>query len=217
MSISPPTETTTDRAPHAATAAGVGHYRWSVCALLFFAATINYVDRQVIGILKRTLQGLYGWSAVDYSNIVLAFTTAYAIGLLVVGRIIDWLGVRKGLSVAVVVWSIAAMGHGLARSVAGFVAARFALGIGESGAFPASIKAVAEWFPRKERALATGIFNAGTNIGAVVAPLVVPWITVAYGWRWAFVATGALGFLWVIAWLAMYASPQDQPRLSRRE
>ena len=194
-----------------------GHFRWSVCALLFFAATVNYVDRQVIGILKPTLQDLYHWSEVDYSNVVFAFTAAYAIGLLVVGRIIDWLGVRKGFSLAVVVWSVAAMGHALARSVFGFGAARFALGLGESGSFPASIKAVAEWFPKKERALATGLFNAGTNIGAVVAPLVVPWITVVYGWRWAFIATGALGFFWVVAWMAMYANPQNHPRLSRRE
>jgi ACS family hexuronate transporter-like MFS transporter len=201
----------------AARAESVGHFRWSVCALLFFAATVNYVDRQVIGILKPTLQDLYHWSEIDYSNIVFAFTTAYAIGLLVVGRIIDWLGVRKGFSLAVVVWSVAAMGHALARSVFGFSAARFALGIGESGSFPSSIKAVAEWFPKKERAFATGIFNAGTNIGAVVAPLVVPWLTVAYGWRWAFIATGALGFIWVVAWIAMYASPQNHPRLSRRE
>jgi len=201
----------------AAAAESVGHFRWSVCALLFFAATVNYVDRQVIGILKPTLQDLYHWTEIDYSNIVFAFTTAYAIGLLVVGRIIDWLGVRKGFSLAVVVWSVAAMGHALARSVFGFSAARFALGIGESGSFPSSIKAVAEWFPKKERAFATGIFNAGTNIGAVVAPLVVPWLTVAYGWRWAFIATGALGFIWVVAWIAMYASPQNHPRLSRRE
>jgi ACS family hexuronate transporter-like MFS transporter len=177
-----------------------GYFRWSICALLFFAATVNYIDRQVIGILKPTLQDLYHWSEIDYSNIVFAFTAAYAIGLLVVGRIIDLLGVRKGFSLAVVVWSIAAMGHALARSVLGFGAARFALGIGESGSFPASMKTVAEWFPKKERAFATGLFNSGTNIGAVVAPLVVPWITIAYGWQWAFIATGALGFIWIILW-----------------
>jgi ACS family hexuronate transporter-like MFS transporter len=195
----------------------IGHLRWSVCALLFFAATVNYIDRQVIGILKPTLQDLYHWSEIDYSNIVFAFTAAYAIGLLVVGRVIDLLGVRKGFSFAVIVWSIAAMGHSLARSVLGFGAARFALGLGESGAFPSSIKAVAEWFPRKERALATGIFNSGTNIGAVIAPLAVPWITITYGWQWAFIATGALGFVWVIAWLASYGSPQKHPRISEAE
>ena len=194
-----------------------GYFRWSVCALLFFAATVNYIDRQVIGILKPTLQDLYHWSEIDYSNIVFAFTAAYAIGLLLVGRIIDLLGVRKGFSLAVIVWSIAAMGHAMARSVLGFGAARFALGLGESGSFPASIKAVAEWFPKKERALATGIFNSGTNIGAVVAPLVVPWITVTYGWQWAFIATGALGFIWIIAWLASYTSPQKHPRISQAE
>jgi len=218
MKIVHPVETPVQ--PDRTTAAGlerVGHFRWSVCALLFFAATVNYVDRQVIGILKPTLQNLYQWSEIDYSNIVFAFTAAYAIGLLVVGRFMDWLGVRKGFSLAVVVWSIAAMGHSLARSVFGFSAARFALGIGESGSFPASIKAVSEWFPKRERALATGIFNAGTNIGAVVAPLVVPWITVAYGWQWAFIATGAMGFIWVVAWLAMYISPQYHPRLSSAE
>src|SRR5499427_9576376 len=144
-----------ENTPVAATpvATSVGHFRWSVCALLFFAATVNYIDRQVIGILKPTLQDLYHWSEIDYSNIVFAFTAAYAIGLLVVGRIIDLLGVRKGFSLAVIVWSIAAMAHGLARSVIGFSTARFALGLGESGSFPASIKAVAEWFPKKERAL----------------------------------------------------------------
>jgi ACS family hexuronate transporter-like MFS transporter len=195
----------------------VGHFRWSICALLFFAATVNYIDRQVIGILKPTLQGVYGWSEIDYSNIVFAFTAAYAIGLLIAGRLIDWLGVRKGFSLVVAFWSIAAMAHSLARSVLGFGAARFALGIGESGSFPSSIKAVAEWFPRKERAFATGIFNAGTNIGAVVAPLLVPVITVVYGWQWAFIATGALGFLWVIAWLTIYTSPQENRRLSSAE
>lgn len=200
-----------------ATQQRIGYFRWSVCALLFFAATVNYIDRQVIGILKPTLQDLYHWTEIDYSNIVFAFTAAYAIGLLVVGRIMDLLGVRKGFSLAVIVWSIAAMGHALARSVFGFEAARFALGLGESGSFPASIKAVAEWFPKKERALATGIFNSGTNIGAVVAPLAVPFITIAYGWQWAFIATGALGFLWIIAWWAMYSSPQEHPRISKTE
>jgi ACS family hexuronate transporter-like MFS transporter len=194
-----------------------GYFRWSVCALLFFAATVNYIDRQVIGILKPTLQDLYHWNEIDYSNIVFAFTTAYAIGLLLVGRIIDLLGVRKGFSLAVIVWSIAAMGHALARSVLGFGAARFALGFGESGSFPASIKAVAEWFPKRERALATGLFNSGTNIGSVVAPLAVPWLTITYGWQWAFIATGALGFIWIIVWWAMYSSPQEHPRISKAE
>jgi ACS family hexuronate transporter-like MFS transporter len=194
-----------------------GHFRWSICALLFFAATVNYIDRQVIGILKPTLQGVYDWSEIDYSNVVFAFTAAYAIGMLAAGRFIDRLGVRKGFSFVVAFWSIAAMGHALARSLLGFGTARFALGLGEAGSFPASIKAVAEWFPRKERALATGIFNAGTNIGAVIAPLAVPWITVVYGWQWAFIATGALGFIWVAAWLTIYTNPSENTRLSSQE
>src|SRR3989454_519575 len=194
-----------------------GRYRWSICALLFFAATINYIDRQVIGILKPTLESQLGWNEIDYSNIVFAFQLAYAMGLLLVGRVMDWLGTRKGFSLAVLVWSVAAMAHALARSVLGFSAARFALGLGESGNFPASIKTVAEWFPRKERALATGIFNAGTNVGALTTPLVVPWITYSYGWRWAFIATGAIGFLWLIAWLAIYGPPERHARVSKPE
>jgi ACS family hexuronate transporter-like MFS transporter len=209
---------TTERAEAGSIARhSIGNFRWSICALLFFAATVNYIDRQVIGILKPTLQGFYDWSEIDYSNIVFAFSAAYAIGMLAAGRFIDWLGVRRGFSLVVAFWSIAAMGHALARSVLGFGTARFALGLGESGNFPASIKAVAEWFPRKERALATGIFNAGTNIGAVIAPLTVPWITLAYGWQWAFIATGALGFIWVISWLTIYTNPRENPRLSSEE
>jgi ACS family hexuronate transporter-like MFS transporter len=194
-----------------------GYYRWMVCALLFFAATVNYMDRQVIGLLKPTLQSQLGWNEIDYSNIILAFQLAYAIGLLFVGKVMDWLGSRKGFSLSVLVWSVAAMAHALASSVMGFSAARCALGLGESGSFPASIKSVAEWFPKKERALATGIFNSGTNVGAVVTPLVVPWITVHYGWRMAFIATGAVGFLWLVAWLALYRTPEKQPRLSQAE
>ena len=194
-----------------------GHYRWVICGLLFFATTINYIDRQVIGILKPTLQDQLHWSEIDYSNIVFAFQVAYAIGLLMVGRIIDRFGVRKGFSLAVVVWSIAAMAHALVSSVFGFGVVRFALGLGESGNFPASIKTVAEWHPRKERAFAAGIFNAGSNVGAVVAPLVVPWITFAFGWQWAFIATGALGFIWLAAWLVMYSLPEQQRRVSASE
>lgn len=195
----------------------MGRFRWSICALLFFAATINYVDRQVIGILKPTLQGQLHWSESDYGWIVFAFQTAYAIGMLLVGRLMDKLGTRKGFSLAVVFWSIAAMAHAFASSALGFGVARFALGLGEAGNFPASIKTVAEWFPKKERALATGIFNSGTNIGALITPLVVPWITLAYGWRWAFIATGALGFIWLIAWLVLYYTPENHPRLQARE
>jgi MFS transporter, ACS family, hexuronate transporter len=194
-----------------------GHYRWIICALLFFAATINYMDRQVIGLLKPLLQSEIGWNEIDYSNIIFSFQLAYAIGLLFVGRVMDWLGSRKGFSLSVLVWSLAAMAHALAHSIVGFGAARFTLGLGESGSFPASIKSVAEWFPKKERALATGIFNSGTNIGALTTPLLVPWITARYGWRMAFIATGAVGFLWLAAWLALYRTPEDQPRLSKAE
>ncbi len=156
-------------------------YRWTICALLFVATTINYVDRQVLGILAPTLQGEIGWSEADYGDIVSWFSLAYAIGFLGVGRLFDRIGVRAGFAVSIVAWSLAAMGHALARTAAGFSVARAALGLGESGNFPGSIKTVAEWFPKKERALATGIFNSGSNVGAIVAPLTVPWIAVTYG------------------------------------
>jgi ACS family hexuronate transporter-like MFS transporter len=194
-----------------------GYFRWIVCALLFFAATVNYMDRQVISLLKPTLQSQIGWNEIDYSNIIFAFQLAYGIGLLFVGKVMDWLGSRKGFSLSVLVWSVAAMAHALAHSVMGFGVARFTLGLGEAGSFPASIKAVAEWFPKKERALATGIFNSGTNIGALTTPLLVPWITAHYGWRMAFIATGAVGFLWLTAWLALYRTPENQSRLSKAE
>jgi ACS family hexuronate transporter-like MFS transporter len=211
-------------------------FRWAICGLLFLAATINYIDRQVIGILKPTLQAQYGWSEIDYADIVLAFQLAYAIGFVFAGRLMDRLGTKKGFALALAVWSLAAMAHAEATSfgvpvsrllaivglkysasVAGFLAARFALGLGESGNFPAALKAVAEWFPLRERALATGIFNAGTNVGALVTPLVVPWITVRYGWYWAFVATGLLGIAWLIAWLLMYDTPARHRAVSSGE
>jgi ACS family hexuronate transporter-like MFS transporter len=214
----------------------VGRYRWVVCALLFFAATINYIDRQVIGILKPTLQQEFGWSEIDYGDIVFAFQFAYAIGLVIAGRFMDRVGTRVGFSLAIIVWSVAAMLHAEAVtigpaiaallglfgltysvSVAGFIAARFALGIGEAGNFPAAIKTVAEWFPKRERAFATGIFNSGTNIGALVAPLVVPWITLRYGWYWAFIVTGAIGFLWLAAWWLVYDAPERHARVSATE
>lgn len=200
-----------------ATAERVGHYRWTICALLFFATTINYIDRQVLGILAPTLSREVGWSESDFAAIVSWFSAAYALGFLVMGRVMDRIGTRKGFAYSVVVWSIAAMGHALASGVAGFSAARFALGLGESGNFPGAIKTVAEWFPTKERSFATGIFNAGTNIGAIITPLVVPWIALTWGWRAAFIATGALGFIWLAFWLATYRSPQEHPRLSRAE
>lgn len=195
----------------------VGRYRWMICALLFFATTINYMDRQVLGILAPTLQREIGWSEAQYGAIISWFTVAYAIGLLFAGRIMDRLGVRRGFALAIVTWSIAAMSHALARTANAFAAARFALGLGESGNFPASIKAVAEWFPAKERALATGIFNAGSNIGAIVAPLVVPFIALRWGWRLAFVWTGLLSATWLAFWLSIYRAPQDHPRCSPAE
>jgi ACS family hexuronate transporter-like MFS transporter len=196
---------------------GVGRLRWVICALLFFATTINYVDRQIIGILKPELQRDIGWDEIDYSHIVAAFTAAYAISLLLVGRLIDRIGTRLGYSLSVVWWSFAAMAHALAGSAFGFGLARFALGLGEGGNFPASIKTVAEWFPKRERALATGFFNSGTNVGAIVTPVLVPWIVLAWGWRAAFVFTGALGFLWVVVWHTLYRRPDENPRLSPAE
>ena len=205
----------TKASPHVA--ARVGRYRWTICALLFVATTINYIDRQTTGILASTLQHEFGWREQQYADITSYWTGAYAIGFLFVGRFIDRVGVRVGFAVAVVLWSLAAAGHGLAHSVFGFALARFALGLGESGNFPAAIKATAEWFPRHERAFATGIFNAGANVGAVVTAVLVPWITLAYGWRAAFVATGAIGLGWLAFWWPMYRSPAEHPTLGAVE
>jgi ACS family hexuronate transporter-like MFS transporter len=195
----------------------VGNFRWTVCALLFFATTINYIDRQVLGILAPTLEKEIGWSEIEYGYIVTAFQAAYAIGLLVVGRLMDLVGTKLGYTISMIVWSIAAMFHAAARSAFGFGVARFALGLGEAGNFPAAIKTVAEWFPKKERALATGIFNAGSNVGAVVAPLVVPWLTLTYGWYEAFIVTGSIGFIWLIFWIALYEIPKKSKRVSKAE
>jgi len=216
-----------------------GNYRWVICALLFFATTINYIDRQVIGLLKSTLQEQFKFSELDYAAIVFSFTLAYAIGLLLAGRVMDKLGTRKGFTVAIIVWSIAAMAHAaaglfpwlkipsvlinppsfmlLTGAAAGFAIARFMLGLGEAGNFPAAIKTVAEWFPKKERALATGIFNAGSNVGAIITPLVVPWIVLHWGWEWAFLFTGVIGFFWLFFWMPLYRSPGEHPRISRAE
>ena len=195
----------------------IGHYRWVICGLLFFATTINYVDRQVIGLLAKDLQVTIGWSEIEYGNIVAAFNAAYALGLLISGRLMDRFGTKIGYTIALVIWSLAGMVTALARSAFQFGIARAALGIGEAGNFPAAIKTVAEWFPKKERALATGIFNAGTNVGAVVAPLTVPWIAIHLGWQWAFILTGAIGFLWLAFWLPVYRKPDEHPRLSAAE
>jgi ACS family hexuronate transporter-like MFS transporter len=194
-----------------------GHTRWVVCALLFFATTINYVDRSVMGILAPTLRKEIGWTDGDYGVISAAFTLAYAIGFLFAGWFIDRIGTRAGYAIFLIAWSLAAAGHGLAASVLGFALARFALGLGESGNFPAAIKTVAEWFPRRERAFATGIFNAGSNVGAIIAPLVVPWLTLMWGWRSAFVITGLVGLVWVVFWWPLYRKPSEHPRLDPAE
>jgi ACS family hexuronate transporter-like MFS transporter len=234
-----------DGIPGATLVSSRGWSRWGVCALLFFATTLNYVDRQVIGILKPTLAEGLGWNEIDYSNIVFAFQVAYALGYAGAGRLIDRLGVRLGYFLAVLFWSLAAMAHALTRlippeaklgdwlssasqagqswllmipvTVLGFGAARFALGLAEGGNFPAAVKAVSVWFPRKERALATGIFNGGSNIGALVAPLLVPWLTIAFGWPMAFFVTGALGVAWLAAWWLFYQDPEKHPRVSPAE
>jgi MFS transporter, ACS family, hexuronate transporter len=195
----------------------IGRYRWVICALLFFATTVNYVDRQVLGILSKDLKVAIGWTEVDYGNIVAAFNAAYAFGLLLAGRLMDRIGTRAGYALALIWWSIAAMGHALARTPFGFGVARAALGIGEAGNFPAAIKTVAEWFPKKERAFATGLFNAGSNVGAIVAPLTVPWIATHWGWKMAFILTGAIGLLWLLFWLPMYRRPEEHPKVSRAE
>jgi ACS family hexuronate transporter-like MFS transporter len=259
--ISPPQEAGETIAGSIAAAAGevvtrIGKRRWVICTLLFFAATINYVDRQVIGILKPTLQTEFGWTELDYSWIVFSFQTAYAIGLLFVGKLMDRIGTKIGFALAIIVWSIAAISHAwavgigtaasplvelvvhtivgafnaisslfgaapwsftLSVSVVGFMVARFLLGLGEAGNFPASIKTVAEWFPKKERALSTGIFNAGTNVGALATPLLVPIIVLTWGWYEAFIITGILGFIWLAFWLLIYKRPEEDTRLSKAE
>jgi ACS family hexuronate transporter-like MFS transporter len=189
-------------------------YFWVICALLLFGTTKNYMDRQVPGILKGTLQHDLGWNDIDFGNLVLAFRGAYAVGILRVGRVIDRLGTRLGYALSMGFWSLASMGHALGSSFTSFIVARSALGFGESGVFPASIKTVAEWFPKKERVLATGIFNAGSNLGAIVTPLVVPSIATHWGWRWAFLITGASGFVWFAFWLLLYRRREKHPRVS---
>ena len=195
----------------------IKNYRWLVVALLFFATTINYLDRQIIGLLKPTLEKEFSWTETDFAHIVMAFTAAYALGLLFFGWLIDKIGTKAGYSLSVIIWSLSGMFHAVAKSVAGFSIARIGLGIGEAGNFPAAMKAVAEWFPKKERALATGIFNAGTSIGVVMALLITPWILVHYGWQEVFWITGALGFVWLIFWLFLYEIPTKQKRITADE
>lgn len=195
----------------------IKHYRWLIVVLLFTATTINYLDRQLIGLLKPILEKEFTWSETDFARIVMAFTAAYAIGLLVLGWLIDKIGTKWGYSITIVFWSIAGMLHALARSAFGFGVARIGLGLGEGGNYPAAVKTVAEWFPKKERALATGLFNAGTSVGVVVALMLVPWILTTYGWKEVFWITGALGFVWLIFWLIYYDIPAKQTRLTAEE
>ncbi len=194
-----------------------GNYRWTVCALIFFATTVNYLDRQVIGILKPMLESDLGIGEKAYSHVIMAFQLSYAIGMVVAGRLIDKFGTKIGYGISVLVWSIAAMGHALAKGVFGFGFWRSLLGFSEAGNFPAAIKTVAEWFPKKERALATGVFNSGTNIGAIIAPLAVPAIVIAWGWKVAFIITGAIGFLWIILWFIFYEIPQKHKKVKPAE
>lgn len=195
----------------------VGNYRWVVCALIFFATTINYIDRQIISLLKPTLETEFNWTETDYSYIVSAFVASYAVGYVIFGNIIDRIGSKMGYAISITFWSIAAMAHALVKSTFGFGAMRSLLGLGEGGNFPAAVKSVTEWFPKKERALATGIFNSGTSIGAVAAPILVYWMSDTYGWRQTFVITGAIGLVWLALWLVFYDIPSRQKRLSKAE
>jgi ACS family hexuronate transporter-like MFS transporter len=217
--------------------AAIGKYRWTICTLLFFATTVNYLDRQVLSLLAPDLSREFGWTNTDYANITSVFQFVYAISMLFAGRLIDKLGTRAGFTIAIIIWSIGAMMHAAAVpigtgvatilswigigavpvSIAGFMVARAVLGLGESGNFPAAIKATAEYFPKKERSFATGIFNSGANIGAVLAPLTVPWIAATYSWQLAFILIGAIGFIWLLFWNIYYAIPRKQKRLSAAE
>ncbi len=195
----------------------IGNYRWRIVVLLFFAATINYIDRQILGILAPELQHHFGWSESGYGYIIMAFQIAYAIGLVSMGSLLDKIGTKTGYSLAIIVWSLAGMLHALGKSVFSFASFRFLLGIGQSANFPAAIKTVAEWFPKKERALATGLFNSGTNVGAILTPLLIPAIALAWGWKFAFIATGALGFIWLLFWIPVYTKPEVSKHLKALE
>jgi ACS family hexuronate transporter-like MFS transporter len=215
---------TVEHQPQPIPSTSVGMVRWGICALLFGAIVLIYIHRNVVSVLNGDTFGrVYGWNTIDFGNIGMAFTAGYAIGLLGAGRILDRIGVRRGFLIATVVWTFLAMGHGLVHylpagmALKGFLAARFILGIFEGAFFPASIRAVAEWFPKSERALATGIFNAGSALGALLSPLIVPFIAAAWGWPMAFYMAGGLGFIWIAAWLLYYREPERHPRLSSRE
>lgn len=194
-----------------------GRYRWVICGLLFAATAINYIDRQMIGVLKPLLQADLGWSENEYASIVFWFQAAYAVGFLVMGRFIDQVGARIGYAVAFTLWTIAHIGHGFVNTVIQFAVVRFALGFGESGNFPSGLKAVADWFPQRERSLAVGIFNAGANVGAIVTPLLVPAIALSFGWQMAFIATGVFSILWLIAWLLIYRRPEEHQAVGAEE
>ena len=200
-----------------AAAARIGRYRWVICGLLFAATAINYVDRQMIGVLKPTISAELGWNDATYSYVIIWFQAAYALGYVSFGWVIDRLGARIGYAIAFTIWTLGHTLCGFAGNAFQFSAARFVLGIGEAGNFPAGIKAVSEWFPAKERALATGVFNAGANIGAVITPLIVPAITLAFGWRMAFIVTGLASLVWLVAWIAIYRRPREQPRVGAAE
>jgi ACS family hexuronate transporter-like MFS transporter len=200
-----------------ASGAKIGHYRWTICALLFFATTMNYVDRQILGLLAPTLEKSIGWNEIQYGYIVTAFQAAYAVGLLLMGRFMDWIGSRAGYAISIGIWSVSAAAHALARTPLGFGIARVALGVGEAGNFPAAIKTVAEWFPKKERALATGIFNSGTNLGATITPFLVRWIVNHFSWQAAFLSTGIFSAIPIFFWVRMYRRPQEHPRLGAAE
>ena len=198
-------------------AARVGRYRWLVCSLLFFATTVNYVDRQILSLLKPMLDSELHWSNAEFGQVNAAFQAAYAVGLLVFGKFIDRYGTKLGYGVSIAAWSLAAMVHAAASSVTGFALARVALGLGEGGNFPSAIKAVAMWFPKRERAFATALFNSGANVGAILAPATIPWLAAAGGWRLPFLVAGAAGFVWLAAWVLLYDVPERVARLSARE
>ena len=195
----------------------VGRYRWVIVAMLFAATAINYVDRQMIGVLKPTLQKEFGWAESDFASIVFWFQVAYAIGYISFGKVVDRLGARLGYAVAIVIWTVSHMAHGLATGITQFAMARFGLGIGESGNFPAGIRAVTDWFPQRERAFAIGLFNAGANVGAIITPLLVPWLVLMFDWRVAFYVTGVFGIVWLIAWWMIYRHPREHARISAGE
>jgi MFS transporter, ACS family, hexuronate transporter len=201
----------------ASTTKTLANFRWYICGLLFYATTVNYMDRIVMGILKPTISQDLGWNETDYAIITTAFQVGYAIMMPIAGRVIDWLGLRIGYPLAVLVWSVSSVSHAFAGNLFQFSVARLGLGLGEAANFPAAIKAVADWFPRRERALATGIFNSGSNVGALLAPLAVPFIVARFGWHAAFLFTGCLSFSWIFIWLYFYREPERHPRLSKAE